>query len=370
MIVGPECGFENPAGARFCAGWRRQAPGDAGARARGAEDGHRRLLLRHWLDRAWRQARTCKACAMLWRGTSRRCARRSSGTAAASRSSSVTPVDGRLRRPGRARRRCPPRRPRGNRHAEALAGLNEEFERGLRHAVEARIGVNTGEVVTGTEERSRPASRVNVAARLEQAAAPGEILLGAETLRLLRGAVTVEELGALQRRARPRRPGLPPCLRPGRSASSARRADGRSRPRAAPARRRLGAGDLGADVRPFTLLGAAGVGKSRLTEEFLSGVDATLVRGRCLSYGEGITYWPVTEIVLQLAQLGHNVSVRSARGAAWRGESADIFRGDRPRVPASARAGGGRARPLLCRVSTTCTGASKRCLIWSSTRRP
>ena len=50
----------------------------------------------------------------------------------------------------------------------------------------------------------------------------------------------------------------------------------------------------------FTLLGTAGVGKSRLTREFLAGVDARVVEGHCLSYGEGITYWPVVEIVKQL----------------------------------------------------------------------
>ena len=50
----------------------------------------------------------------------------------------------------------------------------------------------------------------------------------------------------------------------------------------------------------FTLLGMAGVGKSRLATEFLSGLDASVVRGRCLSYGEGITYWPVVEAVLPL----------------------------------------------------------------------
>ena len=50
----------------------------------------------------------------------------------------------------------------------------------------------------------------------------------------------------------------------------------------------------------FTILGAAGVGKSRLAQEFLAAVDATVVSGRCLSYGEGISYWPVTEAVKQL----------------------------------------------------------------------
>ena len=51
-----------------------------------------------------------------------------------------------------------------------------------------------------------------------------------------------------------------------------------------------------------TVLGAAGVGKSRLAAEFLSDMagEATVVRGRCLSYGEGITYWPVVEVLKQL----------------------------------------------------------------------
>ena len=58
--------------------------------------------------------------------------------------------------------------------------------------MQARIGVNTGEVVTGTAERLATGDAVNVAARLEQAAQPGEVLLGAETLQLVRDAVEVE----------------------------------------------------------------------------------------------------------------------------------------------------------------------------------
>src|SRR4051812_20428936 len=192
---------------------------------------------------------------------------------------------------------------------EGLAGLNEELERDYGTRLEARIGVNTGEVVTGTEERLATGDAVNVAARLEQAAAPGEVLLGPETMRLLRGAVTAEELEPLELKGKaegvnafrlvsvegelPRRLGAPLVGR----------------------RRELRMlGDAWERVTSertcvlFTLLGTAGVGKSRLTEEFLSGLDAVLVRGRCLSYGEGITYWPVTEIVLQLVQLGHDAS--------------------------------------------------------------
>src|SRR5689334_18331407 len=59
--------------------------------------------------------------------------------------------------------------------------------------VRGRIGVNTGEVVTGTEERLATGDAVNLAARLEQAAQPGEVLVGAETVRLVRGAVELGE---------------------------------------------------------------------------------------------------------------------------------------------------------------------------------
>src|SRR3954467_11365058 len=58
--------------------------------------------------------------------------------------------------------------------------------------IDGRIGVMTGEVVTGTEERLATGDAVNVAARLEQAAQPGEILIGHETLQLTRDAADVE----------------------------------------------------------------------------------------------------------------------------------------------------------------------------------
>src|SRR5438445_3608115 len=63
--------------------------------------------------------------------------------------------------------------------------------------LEGRIGVTTGEVVTGTEERLATGDAVNVAARLEQAAAPGEVLLGEPTLALVRDAVEVDAVEPL-----------------------------------------------------------------------------------------------------------------------------------------------------------------------------
>src|ERR1700749_2570563 len=84
------------------------------------------------------------------------------------------------------------------REDDALRAVRAAEE--LRDAVEidVRIGVNTGEVVTGTGETLVPGDAVNVAARLEQAAEPGEVLIGSGTYRLVRDAVDVELLPPLE----------------------------------------------------------------------------------------------------------------------------------------------------------------------------
>jgi class 3 adenylate cyclase len=84
---------------------------------------------------------------------------------------------------------------------DALRALRTAVE--MREAfpalgIDGRIGITTGEVVTGTEERLATGDAVNVAARLEQAAQPGEILIGEPTLALVRAAVEVESLEALE----------------------------------------------------------------------------------------------------------------------------------------------------------------------------
>ena len=168
--------------------------------------------------------------------------------------------------------------------------------------VEARIGVNTGEVVTGTEERLVTGDAVNVAARLEQAAQPGQILLGAMTLALARDALEVEDLGplAMKGKAHP----VPAYRLVNVREASPRRHEMRFVGRA----RELG---LLHDVweralaerrcELVTVVAEAGVGKSRLVEEALARLEAAVVRGRCLPYGEGISYWPVIEVLRQLA---------------------------------------------------------------------
>jgi len=168
--------------------------------------------------------------------------------------------------------------------------------------VEGRIGITTGEVVAGTEERLATGDAVNVAARLEQAAASGEILVGAETLALVRAAVDVEQLEPLELRGKSER--VPAYRLVALRQEPERRKGGVFVGR----ERELGLlreafGRVVSDrsCQLFTLLGTAGVGKSRLVEEFLGSLDgARLVRGRCLSYGEGITYYPVVEVLRQL----------------------------------------------------------------------
>ena len=200
----------------------------------------------------------------------------------------------------------------------ALDELNAELERDYGTTLRIRIGVNTGEVVTGTDERLATGDAVNVAARLEQAADPGEILLGEETRRLASDAITVAAVEPLALKGKDDRV---PAYRlvSVTGEGPARRIDvamvGRNR------ELRLLQEVWGRAVSEracqlFTILGAAGVGKSRLAFEFLDRLEgAVVVRGRCLSYGEGITYWPVVEVVKQLeARLPELIRDESLRG--------------------------------------------------------
>jgi class 3 adenylate cyclase/tetratricopeptide (TPR) repeat protein len=189
---------------------------------------------------------------------------------------------------------------------DALAGLNVELERDYGTSVTVRTGVNTGQVVTGTEERLATGDAVNLAARLEQAAAPGEIVIGPETWGLVRDAVTAEPLAPLDLKGKSLPVSAYRLVSLGNDPiASPLRAETPMVGRATPLRMLRDAFANVIDGRScslFTVLGAAGVGKSRLTVEFLRDVDATVLRGRCLSYGEGITYWPVITIVKQLLE--------------------------------------------------------------------
>src|ERR671910_691790 len=192
---------------------------------------------------------------------------------------------------------------------DALLELRHELERDWDIAIALRSGVNTGDVVAGTAARTLVAGdAVNVAARLQQAADPGEILLDEQTERLVRDAV---------RNARGD-PGAP-------------KATGRESawrllelaPEAAGYLRRLETPLVGRvdeldqlqqcferaveerAAKLFTVFGPAGIGKTRLARELVGSIAerGTVLQGHCPSYGEGITFWPLREIVEQVGDL-------------------------------------------------------------------
>jgi class 3 adenylate cyclase/tetratricopeptide (TPR) repeat protein len=192
---------------------------------------------------------------------------------------------------------------------DALAALNEELERGWGVRLANRTGVNTGEVVAGdvtAGQRLVTGDTVNVAARLEQAAAAGEVLLGDLTYRLVRDTIEVETVAPLDLKGKAEP--VPAYRALGlREANSA--GEGHEGPLVG-RQRELGqllgayseavAGDR---CRLATVFGSPGMGKSRLVAELVGQVGraAAVVRGRCLSHGRGITFWPVVEIVRKAA---------------------------------------------------------------------
>ncbi|HEX5877878.1 MAG TPA: adenylate/guanylate cyclase domain-containing protein [Actinomycetota bacterium] len=202
-----------------------------------------------------------------------------------------------------------------------LDQLNDELERDWGLRLQARTGVNTGEVVTGDPAIGDAlvlGDAVNVAARLEQVAAPGEVLLGQSTYRLVRDAVSAERVTPLHLKGR----GAPVVayrlrqVDPG-APGHARRQDAPIVGREPELRLFTWVYERVVSTRSshlLTILGQAGQGKTRLVGEAVAALGgATVLRGRCLSYGEGITYWPVAEVVRQAAGIADTDPPAEAR---------------------------------------------------------
>ena len=189
-----------------------------------------------------------------------------------------------------------------------LERLNDDLEHDYGVRLTNRTGVDTGEVIAGDPsagQRLVTGDIVNVAARLEQAAPPNEILIGGPTYQLVRDAVTVEELEPLELKGKSDRVSAYRLL--GLSSGRTERTSQRVLVgREVELRALVSAFDEAAATRAArlaTVVGEPGIGKSRLTEALIGAVSAEsgLVRGRCLPYGRGITFWPLVEIVREAA---------------------------------------------------------------------
>ncbi|SCE11041.1 AAA ATPase domain-containing protein, partial [Streptomyces sp. DvalAA-14] len=180
----------------------------------------------------------------------------------------------------------------------ALDGLNEELERDHEVRLTVRIGINTGEVVATGDPFARQVlvsgEVVNVAARLEQNAGPGEILIGPDTYRAVERLVVAEEVGPLRlkgkaaavtgRRLLDLRGDDPAVLRRFDSPMVGRA--GELREMRLIARRAV----RGRQCQLLTLFGEAGIGKTRLARQWLAQAAAGGMQvgtGRCRPYGEG-----------------------------------------------------------------------------------
>jgi class 3 adenylate cyclase/tetratricopeptide (TPR) repeat protein len=199
----------------------------------------------------------------------------------------------------------------------ALQELNDELEPRWGVRLLARIGVNTGEVVAGDAaagQRLVTGDPVNMAARLEQAAGPGEVLVGESTYRLVRDAVRADPVG--------------PFVVKGKAEPVTAYRLVEVLPAAAAAMRRMDAPMVGrgGELRLLEaalnraiarkgcelviVIGEPGMGKSRLLAEFEAGAAgrARVLHAHCPSYGEGITFWPLAEMVRDAASVSGDVA--------------------------------------------------------------
>jgi class 3 adenylate cyclase/tetratricopeptide (TPR) repeat protein len=200
----------------------------------------------------------------------------------------------------------------------ALAALNVELEREYGVTLANRTGVNTGPVVANADPNANQqivtGDTVNVAARLEQSAPAQEVLIGDLTYQLVRDQVVVEAVEPLELKGKAERV---PAYRlvDVRAAASGLEDEAGGRAAASPfvgrtaeLARLTEALDEVEEFRTCqvrVVVGDAGVGKSRVVREFrMRAVHrATILRGRCLPYGDGITFWPLVEIVREAASI-------------------------------------------------------------------
>jgi class 3 adenylate cyclase/ATP/maltotriose-dependent transcriptional regulator MalT len=201
---------------------------------------------------------------------------------------------------------------------DRLEVLNVELEHRYGQRIGLRIGINSGEVVTGAgTETIVTGDPVNIAARLEQHAGPGEILLGEDTLRLAGAGLTIEALDPIVVKGKSEPLVVYRLHSVSEKAGRRLRASegelvGRGRELAA--LRDLYADAVVEGARLALVVGEPGVGKSRLARELVELVqgEARTLEGRCLAYGDGITYWPLGEVIRSAAGIAESDSREEA----------------------------------------------------------
>ena len=193
---------------------------------------------------------------------------------------------------------------------DRIAALNGELQRRWQVSIGVRIGVNTGHVVAGDPSNAESfvvGDAVNVAARLEQTAGPQEILLGERTYRLTRNAIEAEPVDPLELKGKAEK--VPAYRLLGLTGGSkARRLDSSLIGREDELEVLEEAFAEAIELREITLrvvVGAAGTGKSRLADGLASRLAgrARVLHGRCPAYGEGITFWPLAEMLREAAAI-------------------------------------------------------------------
>jgi class 3 adenylate cyclase/tetratricopeptide (TPR) repeat protein len=186
----------------------------------------------------------------------------------------------------------------------ALRAASEMRDAVVDLGLDVRVGVDTGEVIANQLGTIVTGDAANVAARLQQVAAPGEILVGRDTLVFVRDAVVVGDLVALDLKGKAEPVQASRLLAVGEAPEPAHlsgfvgRAGELELLKAAWMR---SAADGRCEV--VTIVGEPGVGKSRLIGEFVARLGTAAVQGRCPPYGEGITYFAVVEVIKQLGPL-------------------------------------------------------------------
>jgi class 3 adenylate cyclase/tetratricopeptide (TPR) repeat protein len=193
---------------------------------------------------------------------------------------------------------------------ERLERVNENLAREYGVRIRMRTGVNTGEVIVGdiaADQKLATGDAVNVAARLEQAAQPGELLIGKATYQLVRDMVVVEAAPAVEAKGKSQplaawrllgiHPDVPAFASPIATPFVGRQQELAELDFAFQTAARESSCWLA------TIVGPPGIGKSRLAREVVRSFEgvARVVVGRCVAYGEGITYLPLAEVVREVA---------------------------------------------------------------------